>query len=212
MTWMITFGGRTPDLRYLGMDDITTGDIAAALCRTHRFNWPTSRPYTVAEHALIVHEILQRDQAVRSPFVLLASLVHFAHLGYTGDLSEGMRSLLGTAWRQEEQRVRLAMLMRFDLVAVWERHRGRIEETCRRARTAVRTQLMPQGVIPVDGSFVAPPSCVSVASAPPWLRLSDGDTWSADEWAATYHDHLEELCQAVAQVRGLRTRMEITHV
>jgi hypothetical protein len=203
MTWMITFGGRTPDLRYLGMDDITTEDIAAALCRTHRFNWPTSRPYTVAEHALIVHEILQRDQAVRSPFVLLASLVHFAHLGYTGDLSEGMRSLLGAAWQQEEERVRKAMLTRFDLVAVWECHRGRIEEACLRARTAVRTQLMPP---------VGPWDYVLAYQAPTWLHLSDGDAWSADDWAATYHDHLENLCQEVARVRGLRARMEITHV
>jgi hypothetical protein len=205
MTWMITATGRVPDLRFLGMDDIATEDIAAALCRTHRFNWQTSRPYTVAEHALIVHEILQRDQGVRSPFVLLASLVHFAHLGYTGDLSEGMRDHLGPTWQEEEERVRQAMLQHFDLVAVWECHRGRIEEACRSARAAVRAQLLPV----VD---LVPTRLEALSVAPAWLRLSDCDTWSADDWAATYHDHIEDLCQEVAQVRGLRARMEITHV
>lgn len=205
MTWMLTATGCAPDLRFLGIDDIATEDIAAALCRTHRFNWQTSRPYTVAEHALIVHEILQRDQGVRSPFVLLASLVHFAHLGYTGDLSEGMRDHLGPTWQEEEERVRQAMLNGFDLVDVWQCHRGRIEEACRRARVAVRAQLLP----PVAQQ---PTGLQALITAPAWLCLSDGDTWSADEWAATYQDHVDDLCQAIAQVRGLRARKEISHV
>lgn len=90
MTWMITATGR--EYHYSGaMAHTDVGrpvhidDIAHQLALINRFHGATSRPYSVAEHSLLVADIARREGA--TPIAQLAALMHDAHEAYTQDLA-----------------------------------------------------------------------------------------------------------------------------
>lgn len=67
-------------------------DIAHQLSLINRFHGATCRPYSVAEHSLLVCD-LARDQGL-PPIVQLACLLHDAHEIYTNDLSSPAKRAL----------------------------------------------------------------------------------------------------------------------
>jgi len=101
MTWMLTATGATLDLRHPQAADVSTLDIAHSLALTNRFTGHTSRPYSVAEHSLLVEEIMAREYGPLPPAALLAGLVHDAHEAYLGDISTPLKQALG-AWKLED--------------------------------------------------------------------------------------------------------------
>ena len=100
MTWMLTVTGATVDLRRPQAADISTLDVAHSLALTNRFTGHTSRPYSVAEHSLLVQEIMQREFGPMPPAAQLAALVHDAHEAYLGDISTPLKQALG-GWALE---------------------------------------------------------------------------------------------------------------
>jgi hypothetical protein len=84
-------------------------DVAHQLALINRFAGATWRPYSVAEHSLLVSEIAQRKG--ESLVVQLAALLHDAHEAYTTDLigpvkaainERSMRAGAGANWRDFE--------------------------------------------------------------------------------------------------------------
>lgn len=65
-------------------DQIALGDIAHALARIPRFNGHTLRPWSVADHSLLVLDLMPADT---TPLILLAALLHDAHEAYLGDIT-----------------------------------------------------------------------------------------------------------------------------
>lgn len=114
MSFMITATGAEYHLKGLAMLDpaacpVRIEDIAHHLAQLNRFNGACVRPYSVAEHSLLVSEIAQRSGA--SLIVQFAALVHDAHEAFTSDLSSPVKSAVdhlaglsgGThAWSQFE--------------------------------------------------------------------------------------------------------------
>lgn len=100
MTWMLTVTGANFDLRNPQAASVSTLDIAHSLALTNRFTGHTSRPYSVAEHSLLVEEIMCREYGPLPPAALLAALVHDAHEAYLGDISTPLKQALG-AWNLE---------------------------------------------------------------------------------------------------------------
>lgn len=119
MTWLICQSGRSVELRCLAADDIALPDIAHALSLINRFNGHTVRPYSVAEHSLLVADIAERELGITSPHVLLAALLHDAHEAYTGDMVTPMKQLLGAAWELEEARIERQVLKTFGLLTAY---------------------------------------------------------------------------------------------
>ena len=78
MTWMLTATGATVDLRWMAAEDISILDIAHHLAQINRYTGACSRPYSVAEHSLLVCEIMERELGVSSPHALLAGLMGLA--------------------------------------------------------------------------------------------------------------------------------------
>lgn len=60
-------------------------DIAHALARIPRFNGHTLRPWSVADHSLLVLELMPED--CFTPDQRLAGLLHDAHEAYLGDIA-----------------------------------------------------------------------------------------------------------------------------
>lgn len=67
MTWMLTATGAAIDLRFMPPAQISLLDIAHHLARLDRFAGACSRPYSVAEHSLLVCDILANELHVHSP-------------------------------------------------------------------------------------------------------------------------------------------------
>lgn len=191
MTWMLTATGSTVDLRWLRDADISLLDIAHHLAQLNRYTGACSRPYSVAEHSLLVCEIAERELAIRSPSVLLAALMHDAHEAYTSDLSSPMKQVLGAAWADTEHRIQHSVQRRFGLLTASASAAADIRWCDLAALSAERAQLMPAGG----------PEWPVTASHPPlgWAQLHgrDGMTWL--DWRQAFLDKFAELNYARSQ-------------
>lgn len=103
MNWIVTADGHEASLEFPVHADYEIERIAHSLAQINRFNGHACRPYSVAEHSLLVLDIAQRylKLDVNAQF---AALMHDAHEAFVGDVSTPMKDLLGTAMRRIELR------------------------------------------------------------------------------------------------------------
>jgi hypothetical protein len=85
-------------------EEIDLQDICVALSHMARFTGHTNRLYSVAEHSLLVHDILWTMFKVRDPVVLLSGLLHDSTEAYLADISAPFKGALGN-YRELEDRV-----------------------------------------------------------------------------------------------------------
>lgn len=104
---MQTHTGRVVDLTRFSEDDIVIEDIAHALSQIIRFTGHAKAPYTVAQHSLIVAELVPPEHR-------LWALVHDASEAYLGDVSSPLKSLLPD-YREIEDRFQRIIAGRFGL-------------------------------------------------------------------------------------------------
>jgi uncharacterized protein len=71
-------------------------DIAHHLAQINRFTGACFRPYSVAEHSLLVERIGASRGA--SPGLRMALLMHDAHEAYTTDLASPAKRAVGLGW------------------------------------------------------------------------------------------------------------------
>lgn len=72
----------------------TVADIARSLAHQPRFLAHTSRPVSIAEHSLVVLEIVQRLTPNCDPLLSLHALLHDAHEAFTGDFPSPFKAYL----------------------------------------------------------------------------------------------------------------------
>ena len=96
MTFLNMISGAEIDLNNPEGQEHNILDISHGLALTNRFVGQTLRPYSVAEHSLLVWELLYLSGAhVRAQ---LAGLMHDAHEYITGDMSTPFKALIGEPW------------------------------------------------------------------------------------------------------------------
>lgn len=133
MTWILTHSGRQFDLVAPTAAMISPHDIAHALANLCRFNGHTREHYSVAQHSLIVCDLVpKKDQ--------LAALIHDAAEAYLGDMTSPLKALM-PAYREAEQRVWLAICERFNIPQVLPESVIRADVV---ALATERRDLMPQ--------------------------------------------------------------------
>jgi hypothetical protein len=218
MSFMITATGAEYHLCGLAMLDpaaceIRIEDIAHHLAQINRFTGACVRPYSVAEHSLLVSEIAQRAGA--SVYVQFAALLHDAHEAFVTDVSspakEAVNYLAGLsggtrAWAQFEGIHARLVRQHFKLTSVFagNQHALRLFDlqalaTERRDLTAWREGThAPWGVLG-DGQDLA------MRIAPiDWVRLDAPErehmTWS--DWRAAFADRFDELTFAIELMQG----------
>lgn len=86
--------GRYLDLASPQPESITLEDVAHHLAQTNRYVGACRRPYSVAEHAVLVSDRLLRTGA--PPMVALAGLHHDDHEAFLGDTTRPLKQLLGS--------------------------------------------------------------------------------------------------------------------
>jgi len=160
-------------------------DIAWHLAYTNRFCGATRRPMSVAEHSLLVAEILERDGGVRDPMVLRAALLHDAHESYTGDIATPIKAGLGEDYRALERRVVSAVEQHFGIVQTAADHALLIKHGDRVALATERRDLMPPSETPW-------PALHGVQAAQ-WIDLNERNGMGADDWRQAFLCRHEEL-------------------
>lgn len=88
-TSLATASGKLVHLGALTKDDIDIRDIAAALAKMCRFNGATRTFYSVAQHSVLVADMLYDD-----PVAACYGLLHDAHEAYVGDITRPCRVLI----------------------------------------------------------------------------------------------------------------------
>lgn len=127
MTWMLTSHGREHHLTGAGLQlnqpDIS--EIAYALAQINRFCGHAKRPYSVAEHSVLVATIAAGEGASTS--AQLAALLHDAHEAYTGDVSSPAKWAIGLAWDAFESTQQAAVHNALGVRAAMCAHRAAIK-------------------------------------------------------------------------------------
>lgn len=117
--WQRMLSGRRLDILSPSPLDIEIEDIAHGLARVTRWNGQTKGTYglSVAQHSLVVEEILSHNAPQLAQKWRLAGLIHDASEYVIGDMITPFKAALGSRYRQIEARLQEAVHIRFGLPA-----------------------------------------------------------------------------------------------
>jgi 5'-deoxynucleotidase YfbR-like HD superfamily hydrolase len=117
--WQRMLSGRRLDLLDPSPLDVEIDDIAHGLARVARWNGQTkgAHAFSVAQHTLIVDDILVKIAPEVGATGRLAGLLHDAPEYVIGDLISPFKALLGGDYRAVEARLLAAIHLRFGLPA-----------------------------------------------------------------------------------------------
>jgi hypothetical protein len=179
--YLQTISGRFVNPLDPDLDQIDIGDITRALANTCRFGGHCRSFYSVAQHSVIVSELV--EQRGGDPEDVFAALMHDAAEAYLGDMPHPLkhRSALGEAFRAAEAHLEQAIHKRFGIkpdVPEIKRADRALLATERRALSAEDWHWPElEGVEPLD------------------LQLT---AWSPDEAAVKFQARYEQLDAARA--------------
>ncbi len=117
--WQRMLSGRRLDLLDPSPMDIEIEDIAHGLARVARWNGQTlgEHPMSVAQHSVIVEEIVAHGDPAIDPRWRLAALLHDAAEYVIGDMISPFKAALGLDYQAFEDRLAAAIHIRFGLPA-----------------------------------------------------------------------------------------------
>ena len=115
--WQRMLSGRRLDLLDPSPMDIEIEDIAHGLARVARWNGQTigDHPFSVAQHSVVVEEILAHVEPGIDPRWRLAALLHDAAEYVIGDMISPFKAALGLDYETFEDRLAAAIHIRFGL-------------------------------------------------------------------------------------------------
>lgn len=115
--WQRMLSGRRLNLLDPSPLDIEISDIAHGLARVARWNGQTQgeHAYSVAQHSVLVHDVLLAlDPDLTSPFRLI-TLLHDAPEYVIGDMISPFKAVMGGNYKDVEKRLTDAIHIRFSL-------------------------------------------------------------------------------------------------
>ncbi|MDE2489156.1 MAG: HD family hydrolase [Alphaproteobacteria bacterium] len=117
--WQRMLSGRRLDLLDPSPLDIEIEDIAHGLARVARWNGQTvgEHAFSVAQHCIVVEEIVAHIRPEIEPRWRLAALLHDAPEYVIGDMISPFKAALGVDYRTFEDRLETAIHLRFGLPA-----------------------------------------------------------------------------------------------
>ncbi|PLX38858.1 MAG: hydrolase, partial [Hyphomicrobiales bacterium] len=117
--WQRMLSGRRLDLLDPSPLDVEITDIAHGLAREARWNGQThgDHAFSVAQHCLLVEDLVGRFKPGLEPRWRLAALLHDAPEYVIGDLISPFKAAVGLDYKQFELRLMAAIHLRFGLPA-----------------------------------------------------------------------------------------------
>lgn len=141
MTWMVTSDGYEANLSTPVPDAFDIERIAHSLSQINRFNGHASRPYSVAEHSLLVADVAEHMGL--DVYGQLAALMHDAHEAFTGDVTSPAKREIGTAWNIFENRFAHFLARKFGLITATTVYHHEIAAADMTALAIERYHLLP---------------------------------------------------------------------
>lgn len=172
---------------YIDLDDqistlarLPISTIAHSLAQINRYTGHAARPNSVAEHSLLVAEIMERDLGVTDPEALLLGLLHDAHEIVTNDMSSPSKGYV-LGWRPWEDEWQAALHAVFGLRQAQFEYAPTVKAADLIARATEQRDLFP------------PPHERTAVPAATWtnLRSRDGMDWK--DWRNAFIDRHDEL-------------------
>jgi hypothetical protein len=171
-------------------------DIAHHLAQINRFTGACRRPYSVAEHSLLVSEIAERELGLPR-MGQLAALLHDAHEAFIGDLNSPLKAHLGEPWRAMEHAEQRYVMERLNCWGAFQQHADAIRRADLMALATERRDLMPD-----DGSRWPVLDGIEPVG---WVRLQEREGMDWSDWRGAFLDrHAELLAAMEASVVELR--------
>jgi 5'-deoxynucleotidase YfbR-like HD superfamily hydrolase len=158
--WQRMLSGRRLDLIDPSPMDIEIEDIAHGLARVARWNGQTlgEHAFSVAQHSLVVEEVMAHVKPDIEPRWRLAGLLHDASEYVIGDMISPFKAALGLDYRRFEERLESAIHIRFGLPAKVPPHiKALIKAADRACAYFEATQLAGFSPKEALGLFGAPP-------------------------------------------------------
>lgn len=118
--WQRMLSGRRLNILEPSPLDIEIDDIAHGLSRVARWNGQTSGNFglSVAQHSILVEQIMHLNSLRLINKWRLASLLHDAPEYVIGDMITPLKSALGTQYKAIEEKLQQAIHIRFGLPAI----------------------------------------------------------------------------------------------
>lgn len=118
--WIQTVSGRTFRLDRPDQRDVDIGDIAHSLAIQNRYNGHTRCPYSVAQHSVLVSQIVEQRMGMYPPpeppaNEPLLGLMHDAHEAYIGDVVSPVKGMICDAWSVLEDNLESIVQIAFAL-------------------------------------------------------------------------------------------------
>jgi len=190
MTWILTASGRQFDVRHPYCGNVNLGDIAHSLAQINRFNGHASRPYSVAEHSLLVAEIVRVMGG--NPHAQMAGLMHDAHEAYCGDLHSPGKDDIGHDWHLFEDKFSRTVRTYFELNCAFVDHAPLVKRADLIALATERRDLMPNNSAPWECLMGITPDATPL-NAPGRQRM----TWC--DWRDEFIAHFNALEAAMGR-------------
>ena len=170
--------------------------IAHSLAQINRFTGHAVRPYSVAEHSVLVCDIVAGMGL--GPAAQRAALMHDAHECLCGDVASPIKWALGTAWMAFENPLALLMRKHFGLHSTYTGHRATIKRADLIALATERRDLTffdptvnaPWAILDTPGAEVLPLEAVDLNSP---VREAMGWEYHQDVFLERYRA-LTALC------------------
>lgn len=179
-------------------------EFTHSLSMINRYTGHTSRPYSVAEHSLLVYWLAVAAGADTT--LQLAALMHDAHECITGDCTSPVKREIGQPWSAFEGPQQERLLTHYDLLGVSRSHQYAIRQWDLEALATERRDLLPFNpalhtawpIIDTPGNEVLP---VGVDLNQQWRERSPWMYWRdrmAFEVNVLMEQRLQEQQKAVA--------------
>ncbi len=188
MTWILTASGRRIDLAAPHFADVDGYDIAWALAQCNRFSGHALRPYSVAEHSLLVCDLA--EAAGLDVHGQLAALLHDAHEAYCGDMASPAKAAIGAGWGHFERALEQAVHSAYGIHAAASIHQPLIKHFDLVALATERRDLMPH-----HGAGVDAWPCLEGIEPATGVRLNSPERAAMgwEDWRDAFLDRLHSL-------------------
>lgn len=187
MPWIVTASGHELNVAHPLPGQVDVMSIAWSLSQINRFNGHCLRPYSVAEHSLLVCEIAERefDVDLHGQF---AALMHDAHEAYAGDMHTPGKAQIGLGWVEWETRWERLVRQCFSLITAAHIHHQVIKKADLMALATERRDLMPQRA-------TTPWPVLKDVEPVAWVRLNAPERLKAgwEDWRDRFLDRYHEL-------------------
>jgi 5'-deoxynucleotidase YfbR-like HD superfamily hydrolase len=186
MTCMTTAYGHTLNL-LAPLDEPAAwqiGTLAHSLACINRYTGHAARPISVAEHSLLVCDIVEIEMHL-GIHAQMAALLHDAHESACNDLSTPAKQAIGPAWDGFETEQERAVRTVYGLHEAYRVFGAAIKRADLIALATEKRDLLPPGGPEWE--------CLRGVQPLNWLNLREQDGMSWQDWRAAFEDRFQTL-------------------